>query len=90
MTIWHVIGAIAALLTMFSFVPQIVKILKTRCAHDVSVFTLVQLACGVTLWIIYGVYLKDPIIIACNCVTLASMVVLLLLYRKYGGKTEHI
>jgi MtN3 and saliva related transmembrane protein len=82
--LWTIIGAAAAILTMFSFVPQIIKISRTKSAKDISITTIIQLALGVSLWIAYGVYLKDAIIITANAVTLTSMVVILLLYRKYS------
>jgi len=82
--IWTVIGMCAAGLTMFSFVPQIIKVVKTKSAHDVSLLMLVQLAAGVSLWIAYGVYLRDLIIIVANSVTLISMVILIGLYFAYG------
>ncbi|KPK98561.1 MAG: hypothetical protein AMJ95_03455 [Omnitrophica WOR_2 bacterium SM23_72] len=82
---WTLIGALAAGLTMFSFVPQIIKVLKTKSARDVSLMMIVQLSLGVALWILYGCYLKDPIIIMANSVTLTSLVILLFLYFNYGG-----
>jgi MtN3 and saliva related transmembrane protein len=84
--IWTIIGLSAAILTMFSFIPQIIKVLKTKSAKDVSVFTILQLMTGVCLWIVYGVHLKDPIIITANAITLISLVVLLFLYFNYGAK----
>lgn len=83
---WLIVGAAAATLTMFSFVPQIIKALKTGSVKDVSLVTLLQLALGVSLWIAYGIYLKDKIIIMANTVTLATLVVLLFLYFKKGKR----
>jgi len=83
---WIIIGGLAATLTMFSFVPQIVKSLKTRSVKDVSEVTLFQLSLGVFLWIIYGTHLKNAVIIIANVVTLATLAVLIFLYFKYGGK----
>jgi MtN3 and saliva related transmembrane protein len=80
---WQLIGLSAALLTMFSFLPQIVKVFRTKSVKDVSLITLLQLSLGVTLWIIYGVYLEDAIIILANLVTLLSMLALLYLYSLY-------
>lgn len=77
---WAIIGSSAATLTMFSFIPQIVKIFKTRSAKDVSLVTLIQLSLGVTLWIVYGIHLKDAIIILANGVTLFTLLILLFLY----------
>ncbi len=81
---WSIIGVSAACLTMFSFIPQIAKVVKTRSAKDVSVITLFQLSCGASLWIIYGAHLKDPIIITANTITLATLLILLFLYFNYG------
>jgi MtN3 and saliva related transmembrane protein len=83
---WKLIGVAAALLTMFAFVPQIARALKTKSVKDVSPVMLMQLALGVTLWVAYGVYLKDAIIIAANLVTLLTMLILLKLYLTYQKK----
>jgi MtN3 and saliva related transmembrane protein len=85
---WTIIGGGAAILTMFGFVPQIVKILKTRAVKDVSLITLLQLSLGVSLWITYGIYLKDLIIITANSVTLVTLVILLYLYFNYGRRKQ--
>ena len=77
---WLIVGLSAACLTMFAFIPQIIKILKTRSVQDVSVLTLLQLFFGVSLWIAYGVHLKDAVIITANSVTLTSLFILLYLY----------
>ena len=81
---WRVIGATAAILTMFSFVPQITRSLRTKSVKDVSPVTLFQMSCGVILWTIYGIYLKDYIIVTANLVTLVTLAVLIFLYFKYG------
>jgi hypothetical protein len=46
--------------------------------------TLLQLALGVCLWIVYGVHLKDAIIITANSITLTTLIILLILYANYG------
>ncbi len=78
--IWKMIGMAAATLTMFSFIPQIVKAVKTRSVRDVSLLTLFQFFAGVSLWIAYGIHLKDKIIIVANLVTLTNVIVLIALY----------
>lgn len=83
--IWPAIGSLAAFLTMFSFIPQIIKVFRHKSAKDVSVVTLLQLSLGVSLWIVYGIYLKDPIIIVANAVTLTSLLILIYFYFNYGG-----
>jgi MtN3 and saliva related transmembrane protein len=84
--LWHGIGTLAACLTSFSFIPQIIKVAKNRSSGDLSLVTLLQLSTGVLLWMVYGIYRKDYIIIIANGFTLASLVILLLLYSKYSSK----
>jgi len=86
--IWNFIGAAAATLTMFSFVPQIFRSLRTKSVKDVSPVTLFQLSTGVLLWMIYGLYRRDPIIIIANAVTLVTLSILIFLYFKYGRLTK--
>jgi len=55
---WYIIGIVAALLTTFGFVPQIIKMHKTRSSRDVSLATLCQFCAGVFLWTLYGMHLN--------------------------------
>ena len=82
--IWTIIGLAAATLTMFAFIPQIIKVVKTKSAKDVSLITLLQLSLGVSLWIVYGMHLKDFIIILANGVTLFTLILLLIFYFRFG------
>ena len=79
-----ILGFSAACLTMFAFIPQIIKAFKSKSVKDVSPVTLFQLSLGVLLWIAYGIHLKDAIIIIANTVTLLSLIILLFLYFSYG------
>jgi len=83
--LWSIVGSSAALLTMFGFIPQIIKVLKTKSAKDVSLATLLGLSLGVSLWIAYGIHLKDAIIVTANSMTLITLIILLFLYLNYGG-----
>jgi MtN3 and saliva related transmembrane protein len=84
--LWKCIGITAALLTMFGFVPQIMKMRKTRSAEDVSGVTLIQFSIGTALWILYGMHLNDFIIVGANSVSLAMVLIALTLYLKFGKK----
>ena len=85
---WKVIGLTAALLTTFSFVPQIIKVVRSKSVRDVSLFMLLQFSLGVSFWVLYGIYLKDAIIIGANCVTLLTLTILLMLYFRYFNKEK--
>lgn len=81
--IWKLIGISAAMLTSLAFIPQVFKMYTTKSAKDVSLITLAQLSLGVSLWILYGIYLKDYIIILANAVTLITLLSAVFLHHKY-------
>lgn len=81
--VWKIIGITAAVLTSFGFVPQIKKMLKTKSVKDISLITILQFSLGATLWMLYGIYLKDPIVILANLVCLITLITALIFYQKY-------
>jgi len=80
---WYIIGGLAAGITTFAFVPQIIKIVKTRSVKDVSLITLLLFGLGVSLWIAYGVHLKDPIIITANSISLTTVLIMVFLFFRH-------
>jgi MtN3 and saliva related transmembrane protein len=87
---WTILGIVAASLTMFGFVPQIVKMWTTQSVKDVSALTLAQFSAGVTLWMLYGIHLQDFIVIGANAISLATLLIALGLYWKLSpsGKPQ--
>jgi MtN3 and saliva related transmembrane protein len=71
------IGYAAGTLTTIAFVPQLVKILRTRSARDVSLGMFVLFMVGVVLWLVYGWFRGDMVLIAANTVTLALSLAIL-------------
>jgi MtN3 and saliva related transmembrane protein len=80
---WEIVGAVAATLTMFGFVPQIMKIYRTKSVDDVSLTMLVQYSVGIFLWMLYGFYLNNNILIVSNFVSFSTLVVAVGMYLKY-------
>lgn len=70
------IGTIAAVLTTLSFVPQALKVIKTRDTSGISLIMYSMFVCGILLWCIYGIQKNDYPIILANAVTfcLASII----------------
>ncbi len=80
---WYALGAVAAALTSFGFVPQIVKMWQTKSVRDISPISILQFIAGVLLWTVYGVHLRDPVVMAANLVSLAILITALLLYFRF-------
>jgi len=61
----ELVGLVAGICTTISFVPQIIKILKTKHVRDISLVMYVILTSGIFLWLVYGILLRRiPIILA--------------------------
>ena len=67
----NLVGVGAALCTISSFVPQIVKIIRERDASSVSLRMYALTVSAFSLWTIYGVMLKAWPLVAANAVSLA-------------------
>ncbi len=85
---WYAVGAVAAALTSFGFVPQILKMWQTKSVRDVSPLMIIQFIAGVVLWTVYGVHLRDPVVIIANLVSLAILVAALLLYFRFFKRSK--
>jgi MtN3 and saliva related transmembrane protein len=66
----ELIGYAAAFCTTFSFVPQVVKTLRTRDVSGISLIMYSVFTAGIALWLIYGLLVQAwPVVIA-NAITL--------------------
>jgi MtN3 and saliva related transmembrane protein len=78
------VGGIAGALTTLSFIPQVLKIHRERHAGGVSLGMYGIFALGILLWLIYGLLIVSPSIIAANAVTLALALTVILLKLRHG------
>jgi MtN3 and saliva related transmembrane protein len=74
----QLIGYIAGFLTTVCMFPQLLKILITKSAKDVSIITFVVLILGEILWIIYGIYTNDLRITIPNAISCGISIAILL------------
>jgi len=78
------IGSAAAALTTTSFIPQAVRIFRTRHTTDISLGMYALFTLGVTLWLAYGIQLSSWPIIVANAVTLLLAGAVLVMKIKFG------
>jgi MtN3 and saliva related transmembrane protein len=69
-SITSTIGFIAAILTTVSFVPQVLKVWRTRSAKDISLGMYSLFTLGIATWLVYGVLIDSWPVILANLVTL--------------------
>ncbi|MEO8114447.1 MAG: SemiSWEET transporter [Phenylobacterium sp.] len=83
----NIVGTAAALCSMVSFGPQIVKILRERDASSVSLRMYVVTVTGFSLWTVYGFLIHSWPVAASNLVCLALSAIILVLKWRFGGPT---
>ncbi|MFP4403627.1 MAG: SemiSWEET transporter [Nanoarchaeota archaeon] len=80
------IGLVAACLTTFSFLPQIIKIIKTKTTDDLSLKMYIILSIGFFLWLVYGILSKEIPIIFANLLSFSFGIIILFFIVKYSYK----
>jgi MtN3 and saliva related transmembrane protein len=79
----RIIGLIAGLLTTSSLLPQLVRTIKTKSAHDLSLVMYLLFVLGIVGWLIYGIMVKEWPIILANAVTFVMASALIICKIKY-------
>jgi MtN3 and saliva related transmembrane protein len=77
------IGLIAGMICTFSFMPQAIKMYRTKNARDVSLTAFITLGVGVLFWLVYGLMLMELPIILANAVTFFLVAVIIAMKIKY-------
>ena len=78
------IGFIAAILTTVSFVPQVLKVWRTRSAKDISLGMYSLFTLGIAAWLVYGVLIDSWPVILANLVTLMLAGSVLVMKLKFA------
>lgn len=77
------IGALAAVLTTLSFVPQAWLTFKTKDVSGISLGMYGAFTLGVALWLVYGWLLQAWPVVVANAVTLALACGILVMKLRY-------
>lgn len=79
----EIIGIAAGICTAISLLPQLIKIIREKEARNISLFYLVILLAGLSLWIWYGILREDLPIIATNITSIVLNVAIIILGIRY-------
>jgi MtN3 and saliva related transmembrane protein len=77
------IGLVAACLTTSAFLPQLIKVWRSKSAKDVSLVMFVVFTLGIALWFLYGLIRNDLVIILANAITFLLALAILLLKLRF-------
>ncbi|MCB0709249.1 MAG: SemiSWEET transporter [Chitinophagaceae bacterium] len=79
----QILGLAAGTITSITFLPQVIKIWKTKSSKDLSLSMLALLILGVSMWLLYGILVMDAAIIYTNSMVLTMSLVMLFFKIKY-------
>jgi MtN3 and saliva related transmembrane protein len=88
-----IIGTVAGILVLSSFIPQLLKAYKTKKMFDVSAHLMIFISSGMFLWVIYGLIRSDLVIIGTNASGFTLNITLLAMkfrYDKMHGSTVNV
>jgi MtN3 and saliva related transmembrane protein len=83
-TLVDLVGMTGAVLTTVCWLPQAVKIIRSRETSAISLAGTVAFTVGIAFWLVYGLALVDWPLITSNIVTLALMLVIVSLKVRHG------
>jgi MtN3 and saliva related transmembrane protein len=81
-----ILGFTAGFFSMIVFVPQVYKTWKNKSAKDISTHSFIICTISNVLWIIYGIYQKEPAIYITNIVMCSLALTQIALKIKYTSK----
>lgn len=77
------IGVIAACLTTFAFLPQVLKTIQTKDTSGISLAMYSMQVTGIFLWLCHGLIIGDVPLILANSVSFVLSLVILVYKIKY-------
>ncbi|RZO85870.1 MAG: hypothetical protein EVA55_04465 [alpha proteobacterium HIMB114] len=79
----NLVGFFAAFCTTIAFLPQAIKVYKSKSTKDISLLMFFIFTTGVFSWLFYGILISDLPIIFANSVTLLLSIFILIYKIKY-------
>jgi MtN3 and saliva related transmembrane protein len=78
------VGMTGAVLTTVCWLPQAIKVIRSRETRAISLAGTLAFTVGIVFWLIYGLALMDWPLITSNVVTLGLMAVIVSLKLRHG------
>ena len=83
MTNTGIVGTVAAVCTTISFLPQVMKVYRTKHTSDLSLPMYIIFSIGVFMWMCYGFLTGSLPIILANAITLVLCTYILAMKMTY-------
>ena len=83
---FEILGITGSLIMCVSAIPQIIKTFRTKCSDSLSISYLIILMVGMTMIMLYSLYVKNKVFIFGNGLGLLLMAILVALCFRYRRK----
>jgi MtN3 and saliva related transmembrane protein len=77
-------GYLSAFCTTAAFIPQAIKVYRTKQTIDISLGMILLMTIGVGFWVIYGVLINALPVITANVITFILAFYILIMKIKLG------
>lgn len=87
MTRFSIFSLVAGILEICIVLPQLYRTFKTKKVEDISVLTWVLFICGNTLWLMYGLFTYDIMVVVVNSFNIVKnglMLIMIYVYSSWG------
>jgi MtN3 and saliva related transmembrane protein len=78
------IGLAAATTTTLCWLPQAIRLIRTRETKAISLSSYGFFSAGIALWLVYGLFLGNVPLIAANAITLSLTLTIVAMKIRYG------
>ena len=83
--VFEFLGVAGSLIICGSVIPQLIRTYRTKSARDLSITYLMTLMTGIILLTVYSIYVRDLVFIFGNTLSMLSVGILMVLWRRYCG-----
>jgi MtN3 and saliva related transmembrane protein len=84
-----ILGLVAAFCTTIAFLPQAIKIIRTKDTSSISTAMYSLFTVGTLMWLLYGIYSRNMPVVLANGVTfiIATIILFYKLRQKRTAKS---
>ncbi|MBD3331437.1 hypothetical protein GF356_01200 [candidate division GN15 bacterium] len=79
----NLLGLLAGTLTTASFLPQLIKVIRSRSTKDISLLLYLVITVGVLMWLVLGLCTDSLPVIVANAVTLVTASAILVMKIRF-------
>jgi MtN3 and saliva related transmembrane protein len=92
MTLISIIGVLAAIVSTINQLPQAYKTIRSKDTHSLSLGMYIMVWMATSLWLLYGVLLKDFPLILSNSISIIpiSYILIIKILNTRSGKDARI